>query len=57
VSDKLWVFGGSNGGDVLRNGDELIDMFALALPTMTWSRVNVTGVWTQRFWDGFRVRF
>jgi hypothetical protein len=37
------VFGGSNGGDVLRNGEELTDMFNLTMSTMVWARVSLNG--------------
>ena len=36
----MWVIGGSTGGDLLRSGEDLTDVWRLDLAALTWTRVE-----------------
>jgi hypothetical protein len=36
----MWVVGGSNGGDLLRSGEDLTDIWRLDLTALTWARME-----------------
>ena len=41
VSDGgMWVLGGGTGGDLLRSGEDLTDVWRLDLGTLTWARME-----------------
>ena len=43
IGDNLWVIGGANGSDQLRDGDSLRDVHMLNVRTFAWSSVDVAG--------------
>jgi hypothetical protein len=38
IAKRVFVFGGGTGGDILREGEDLRDFYALDLDTMMWSQ-------------------
>eukprot|EP00753_Platysulcus_tardus_P021077 PLAT8610.2.p1 GENE.PLAT8610.2~~PLAT8610.2.p1 ORF type:complete len:576 (-),score=205.79 PLAT8610.2:111-1838(-) len=43
IGEHMWVVGGGNGGDLLRDGVDLASVHSLHLPSLTWTEVSVRG--------------
>jgi len=52
IGDSALVFGGADGGDILRDGTEMTDLHRLGLRTLAWSTVATTPSPTALSWSG-----